>query len=79
MIERNDTMKRKRKSIDELIEAFDGKIEKAQARLKELKAQRQALVEKKENVAFAELSAIIQEKGLTATQAVEILRNASAE
>ena len=69
-------MERKRKSIDELIEIVDGKIEKAQARLKELKNQRQLLIERKENMAFSEIYEILREKGLTATQAVEILRNA---
>ena len=69
-------MERKRRNIDELIADLDEKIEKAQVRLKDLKSQRQALEEKKENLAFAELAAILDEKGITASQAAEILRNA---
>ena len=68
-------MARERKSIDEQIQAIDEKIEKAQARIKDLKAQRQELLDKKENMAFQEFYAVLQEKGISAAQAVEIIRN----
>ena len=68
-------MARERKSIDEQIQVLDEKIEKAQERIKNLKAQRQELLDKKENMAFQELYAVMQEKGMSAAQAVEIIRN----
>lgn len=69
-------MARERKSVDEQIQILDEKIAKAQERLKDLKAQRQELLDKKENMAFQELYAVMQEKGMSAAQAVEIIRNA---
>ncbi len=68
-------MARERKSIDEQIQVLDEKIEKAQARIKDLKTQRQELLDKKESEAFQELYAILKEKGITSAQAVEIIRN----
>lgn len=68
-------MARERKNIDEQIQILDEKIVKAQERIKELKAQRQELLDKKESMAMQELYAILQEKGITSAQAVEILRN----
>ena len=66
---------RERKSIDEQIQILDEKIEKAQERVKNLKAQRQELLDKKEDLAFQELYAVLQEKGISSAQAVEIIRN----
>lgn len=66
---------RERKSIDEQIQILDEKIEKAQDRVKNLKAQRQELLDKKEDLAFQELYAVLQEKGISSAQAVEIIRN----
>lgn len=66
---------RERKSIDAQIEELDAKIEKAAERVKNLKAQRQELLSKKENVAMQEIYSIISEKGISASQAAEILRN----
>ncbi|HCB93880.1 MAG TPA: hypothetical protein DEP57_08800 [Selenomonas sp.] len=66
---------RERKSIDEQIQILDGKIEKAQERVKDLKAQRQELLDKKESIALQELYAVLQEKGMSSAQAVEIIRN----
>lgn len=68
-------MARERKSIDEQIQILDGKIEKAQERVKDLKAQRQELLDKKESIALQELYAVLQEKGMSSAQAVEIIRN----
>lgn len=68
-------MARERKSIDAQIEELDAKIEKAAERVKNLKAQRQELLSKKENVAMQEIYSIISEKGISASQAAEILRN----
>ncbi len=68
-------MSRERKSIDEQIQVLDEKIEKAQERVKDLKAQRQELLDKKESMAFQELYAVLQEKGISSAQAVEIIRN----
>ncbi len=68
-------MARERKSIDEQIQILDEKIEKAQDRVKNLKAQRQELLDKKEDLAFQELYAVLQEKGISSAQAVEIIRN----
>lgn len=47
-------MARERKSIDLQIQILDEKIEKAQDRVKNLKAQRQELLDKKEDLAFQE-------------------------
>ena len=66
---------RERKSIDEQIQILDGKIEKAQERVKDLIAQRQELLDKKESIALQELYAVLQEKGMSSAQAVEIIRN----
>ena len=66
---------RERKSIDEQIQILDEKIEKAQDRVKNLKAHRQELLDKKEDLAFQELYAVLQEKGISSAQAVEIIRN----
>ena len=66
---------RERKSIDEQIQILDEKIEKAQERVKNLKAQRQELLDKKEDLAFQELYAVLQKKGISSAQAVEIIRN----
>lgn len=68
-------MARERKSIDEQIQILDEKISKAQERIKELKAQRQELLDKKEAMAMQELYAVLQEKGISSAQAVEIIRN----
>ena len=68
-------MARERKSIDEQIQILDEKIEKAQERVKNLKAQRQELLDKKEDLAFQELYAVLQKKGISSAQAVEIIRN----
>lgn len=68
-------MARVRKNIDEQIQIFDEKIAKAQELLKELKAQRQELLDKKESLALQELYAVLQEKGITSAQAAEIIRN----
>ena len=46
---------RERKSIDEQIQILDEKIGKAQERIKDLKYQRQELMDKKENIAVQEL------------------------
>ena len=67
---------RERKSIDEQIQILDEKIEKAQMRVKDLKTQRQELMDKKESMNLQELYTVLQEKGLSSAQAVEILRNA---
>ena len=67
---------RERKSIDEQIAILDEKINKAMERLKSLKMARNDLIEKKESVGLQEIYNILQEKGLSASDAVEILRNA---
>lgn len=67
---------RERKSIDEQIAILDEKINKATERLKSLKTARSELIEKKESVGLQEIYNILQEKGLSASDAVEILRNA---
>ena len=66
---------RERTSVDEQIQVLDEKIVKAQERVKNLKAQRQELLDKKENLAFQELYAVLQEKGISSAQAVELIRN----
>ncbi len=66
---------RERKSIDEQIQILDEKIVKAQERIKELKSQRQELLDRKESMEFQELFAVVQEKGISAAQAIEIIRN----
>ncbi len=66
---------RERKSIDEQIQVLDAKIEKAQERVKDLKAQRQDLLDKKEAIALQELYSVLQEKGMSSAQAAEIIRN----
>ncbi len=68
-------MARERKSIDEQIQVLDAKIEKAQDRVKDLKAQRQDLLDKKETIALQELYSVLQEKGMSSAQAAEIIRN----
>ena len=69
------SLARERKGIDEQLEIIDGKIEKAVEKLKMLKAQRQELLNKKEGEALKDIYAILQEKGISATQAADILRN----
>lgn len=66
---------RKRRSIDELIAELDEKISKAQARVKDLRAKRSELLEMKESVAMQEIYGILREKGMSASQAAEILRS----
>ena len=67
---------RERKSIDEQIAVLDEKINKAIEKLKTLKALRSDLIEKKESAGLQEIYNIIQEKGISPSDAVEILRNA---
>lgn len=62
-------------NIDEMIENIDEKIDKALERVRVLKAKRQELLEKKENMAMQEVYDILQERGMSASQAAEILRN----
>ncbi|MBO6305843.1 MAG: hypothetical protein J6M62_12335 [Selenomonadaceae bacterium] len=64
-----------RGNLEQQIEAIDEKIEKAMTRVKELKAKRQELIEKKDSVAMQEVAQILQEKNMSAEQAIEILRN----
>lgn len=64
-----------RGNLDQQIQSIDEKIEKAAAHLKELKAKRQLLWEKKESMAMQEVALILQQKNMTAEQAAEILRN----
>ena len=73
---REDDYMRERKSIDEQIAILDEKINKATERLKSLKAARSDLIEKKESVGLQEIYNILQEKGISASDAVAILRNA---
>jgi len=62
-------------NLDQQIQTIDEKIEKALTHVKDLKAKRQALLEKKESMAMQEVIQILQEKNMSAEQAVEILRN----
>ena len=62
-------------NFEQQIQAIDEKIDKAMARIKNLKAKRQELLEKKESFAMQEITKILQEKNLSAQQAAEILRN----
>ena len=64
-----------RGNLEQQIEAIDEKIEKATIRVKELKAKRQELIEKKDSFAMQEVAQILQEKNMSAEQAIEILRN----
>jgi len=64
-----------RGDLKQQIQAIDEKIEKNLARIKDLKAKRQALLEKQEAMAMQEVAQILQEKNMSAEQAVEILRN----
>ena len=62
-------------NIDEQINLLDAKIEKASARLKDLKAKRQELLDRKESMAMQEVFDILQQRGMSASQAADILRN----
>ena len=62
-------------NIDEQIEVLDAKIEKASARIRDLKAKRQDLLDRKETMAMQEVYNILQERGMSASQAADILRN----
>lgn len=62
-------------NIDEQINLLDAKIEKAASRLKDLKAKRQELLDRKESMAMQEVYEILQERGMSASQAADILRN----
>jgi len=62
-------------NLEQQIQAIDEKIEKSLAHVKDLKAKRQALAEKKEAMAIQEVIQILQEKNMSAEQAAEILRN----
>ncbi|MBQ1511717.1 MAG: hypothetical protein II178_07925 [Selenomonadaceae bacterium] len=62
-------------NIDEQIEVLDAKIEKASARIRDLKAKRQELLDRKEAMAMQEVYDILQERGMSASQAADILRN----
>ncbi len=62
-------------NIDEQVNLLDAKIEKAAARLKDLKAKRQELLDRKESMAMQEVYEILQERGMSASQAADILRN----
>ena len=64
-----------RGNLEQQIQAIDEKIEKNLAHIKDLKAKRQALLEKQEAMAMQEVAQILQEKNISAEQAVEILRN----
>ncbi len=64
-----------RGNLEQQIQAIDEKIEKYLAHIKDLKAKRQALLEKQEAMAMQEVAQILQEKNISAEQAVEILRN----
>ena len=63
-------------TIDEQISKIDEKIEKTQERIRGLKSSRQELLEKKESLAMQEVYNILAEKGMSAQQAADILRNA---
>lgn len=62
-------------NIDEQIGVLDAKIEKASARIRDLKAKRQELLDRKEAMAMQEVYDILQERGMSASQAADILRN----
>ena len=62
-------------NIDEQISILDEKIERAAARIRDMKAKRQELLDKKESIAIQEVFDILQERGMSASQAAEILRN----
>jgi len=62
-------------NIDEQISILDEKIERAAARIRDMKAKRQELLDKKESIAMQEVFDILQERGMSASQAAEILRN----
>ncbi len=64
-----------RLNLEQQIQALDEKIEKTLAHVKDLKAKRQALAEKKEAMAMQEVIQILQEKNMSAEQAAEILRS----
>ena len=62
-------------NIDEQIEVLDATIDKASARIRDLKAKRQELLDRKEAMAMQEVYDILQERGMSASQAADILRN----
>lgn len=62
-------------NIDDQIAILDEKIEKASARIRDMKAKRQELLDKKESLALQEIYNILQEKGISPSQGAEILRN----
>ena len=62
-------------NIDDQIEVLDAKIEKASARVRDLKAKRQELLDRKEAMAMQEVYDILQERGMSASEAANILRN----
>ncbi|MBR3458899.1 MAG: hypothetical protein IKH16_12230 [Selenomonadaceae bacterium] len=62
-------------NIDDQIAALDEKIEKASVRIRDMKAKRQDLLDKKESLALQEIYTILQEKGISPSQGAEILRN----
>ncbi len=64
-----------RGNIDEQLALIDAKIEKATLRVKELKEKRQELLERKDSMAMQEVYDILHERGISPSEAANILRN----
>ncbi len=60
-------------NIDEQISILDEKIERAAARIRDMKAKRQELLDKKESIAMQEVFDILQERGMSASQALSLI------